>query len=60
MRIDAPRLALLTSPPLLTVRELNGTQVDEAELEVKACAMGYGAVKYFDLKSHRRTDYKFR
>lgn len=31
----------------------------EAELEEAAKAMGYGAVKYADLKNNRLTDYKF-
>ncbi len=35
-------------------------QLDGAALEHAACAMGYGAVKYADLKSHRMTNYKFR
>ena len=35
-------------------------QIDEASLEHAASAMGYGAVKYADLKSHRMTNYKFR
>lgn len=34
-------------------------QTDEAEVEAAASAMGYGAVKYADLKNHRMTDYKF-
>ncbi len=34
-------------------------QVDETELEAAASAMGYGAVKYADLKNHRSTNYKF-
>lgn len=33
--------------------------MDEAELEASACAMGYGAVKYADLKNARTTNYKF-
>ncbi|KAF5828098.1 tRNA synthetases class I (R)-domain-containing protein [Dunaliella salina] len=36
-----------------------GETVDEASLEHAASAMGYGAVKYADLKSHRMTNYKF-
>jgi arginyl-tRNA synthetase len=34
-------------------------QVEESELEVATSAMGYGAVKYADLKNHRMTNYKF-
>ncbi len=33
--------------------------IDAAELEEAACAMGYGAVKYADLKGHRTTNYRF-
>jgi arginyl-tRNA synthetase len=29
------------------------------ELEEASCAMGYGAVKYADLKGHRNTNYRF-
>eukprot|EP00199_Chlamydomonas_sp_CCMP681_P000318 CAMPEP_0119106360 /NCGR_PEP_ID=MMETSP1180-20130426/4070_1 /TAXON_ID=3052 ORGANISM="Chlamydomonas cf sp, Strain CCMP681" /NCGR_SAMPLE_ID=MMETSP1180 /ASSEMBLY_ACC=CAM_ASM_000741 /LENGTH=596 /DNA_ID=CAMNT_0007091677 /DNA_START=206 /DNA_END=1996 /DNA_ORIENTATION=- len=36
-----------------------GKVVDEAELEAASSAMGYGAVKYADLKNHRQTNYKF-
>ncbi|KAF8073007.1 Arginine--tRNA ligase [Scenedesmus sp. PABB004] len=36
-----------------------GEAVDEAELEATANAMGYGAVKYADLKNSRTTNYKF-
>lgn len=32
--------------------------ISEEELEASACAMGYGAVKYSDLKNHRTTNYK--
>ncbi|GIL58748.1 hypothetical protein Vafri_13730 [Volvox africanus] len=45
-----------------TIRERRaeaGEEVDEAEVEDAACAMGYGAVKYADLKNHRTTNYKF-
>jgi arginyl-tRNA synthetase len=34
-------------------------QVNEAEIDAAASIMGYGAVKYADLKNHRTTDYKF-
>ncbi|KAF6266502.1 tRNA synthetases class I (R)-domain-containing protein [Scenedesmus sp. NREL 46B-D3] len=40
-------------------REESGDPVDEAELEAAAKAMGYGAVKYADLKNSRLTNYKF-
>ncbi|WIA09204.1 hypothetical protein OEZ86_011787 [Tetradesmus obliquus] len=40
-------------------REESGDPIDEAELEAAACAMGYGAVKYADLKNSRLTNYKF-
>lgn len=40
-------------------REEAGDPVDDAELEAAACAMGYGAVKYADLKSCRTTNYRF-
>ena len=36
-----------------------GEDIDEAELEAAACAMGYGAVKYADLRNSRLTNYKF-
>jgi arginyl-tRNA synthetase len=36
-----------------------GEEIDEAELEASACAMGYGAVKYADLRNSRLTNYKF-
>ncbi|GFR41960.1 hypothetical protein Agub_g2757 [Astrephomene gubernaculifera] len=45
-----------------TIRERRaeaGEEVDDAEVEAAACAMGYGAVKYADLKNHRTTNYKF-
>lgn len=34
-------------------------QIDEEELQRVAGIMGYGAVKYADLKNHRMTNYKF-
>jgi arginyl-tRNA synthetase len=40
-------------------REEAGEDVDEAELDAAAAAMGYGAVKYADLKNARMTNYKF-
>lgn len=39
-------------------RESRGEPITDEELEEAACAMGYGAVKYFDLKSNRLSNYK--
>lgn len=36
-----------------------GEDIDEAELDAASSAMGYGAVKYADLKNSRLTNYKF-
>lgn len=36
-----------------------GEEIDPAEVDQAACAMGYGAVKYADLKNSRFTSYKF-
>eukprot|EP00877_Chromochloris_zofingiensis_P000175 jgi/Chrzof1/10158/Cz04g31040.t1 len=36
-----------------------GEEISEQELKDAACAMGYGAVKYADLKNSRTTNYKF-
>lgn len=36
----------------------SGEPIDEAEIEKTACIMGYGAVKYADLKNSRLTSYK--
>lgn len=36
-----------------------GEDVSDEELETSSCAMGYGAVKYADLKNSRLTNYKF-
>jgi arginyl-tRNA synthetase len=33
--------------------------INEAELDAASSAMGYGAVKYADLKGHRTTNYRF-
>ena len=44
-----------------TIRERRaeaGEPVDEAELDAAACAMGYGAVKYADLKNNRTSSYR--
>jgi hypothetical protein len=48
---------LLLSPVLF--HHQSGDPIDEAELEAAANAMGYGAVKYADLKNSRLTNYKF-
>ena len=44
---------------LLARRQEAGEAIDEAEIDAAACAMGYGAVKYADLKNSRLTNYKF-
>jgi len=44
---------------LRTRREEQGEEINEEELVSSACAMGYGAVKYADLKNSRLTNYKF-
>ena len=36
-----------------------GEEIDTEVINFTASAMGYGAVKYADLKNHRKTDYKF-
>jgi len=40
-------------------RAASGETISEEELEAAACAMGYGSVKYADLKNQRMTNYKF-
>eukprot|EP00798_Chlamydomonas_sp_ICE-L_P023140 gene23140-30344_t len=40
-------------------KQENGEAINEAECQAAAAAMGYGAVKYADLKNHRLTNYKF-
>lgn len=40
-------------------REEKGDPIDDEELERSAAVMGYAAIKYFDLKNNRKTDYKF-
>jgi arginyl-tRNA synthetase len=40
-------------------KALADTITDEAEIEATAEAMGYGAVKYFDLRQNRLSDYIF-
>jgi hypothetical protein len=37
----------------------SGEEVNEAEAQVAAAAMGYGAVKYADLKNSRLTNYRW-
>ncbi len=32
--------------------------ISEEELDTASSAMGYGAIKYADLKNHRTTNYK--
>ncbi len=49
----SPQLELLNPGPSIH------RQANEEEVEATASAMGYGAVKYADLKNHRMTDYKF-
>jgi arginyl-tRNA synthetase len=49
-------LPLLLCPPH---HHQSGDPIDEAELEAAANALGYGAVKYADLKNSRLTNYKF-
>ena len=39
-------------------RKKRGEPFTEEELEEAAAIMGYGAVKYADLKNNRKTDYK--
>jgi arginyl-tRNA synthetase len=41
-----------------TISEKRGDDMTPEEIEHAAAAMGYGAVKYADLKNHRTTDYK--
>ncbi|GFH13268.1 uncharacterized protein HaLaN_09115 [Haematococcus lacustris] len=36
-----------------------GNEISEEELHTTSCIMGYGAVKYADLKNYRMTNYKF-
>lgn len=39
-------------------REEKGDPIEEEELDSSAAVMGYAAIKYFDLKNNRKTDYK--
>lgn len=43
---------------IATIKERR-PDISEEELEQSSSAMGYGAVKYADLKSHRMTNYRF-
>jgi arginyl-tRNA synthetase len=55
--LDAARDRMKTS---LEMRAAEGkTELSGAGLEAAAAAIGYGAVKYFDLKQHSSTDYIF-
>jgi len=36
-----------------------GEEISEEDLEYASCAMGYGAVKYADLKNNRLSNYRF-
>lgn len=40
-------------------REERGELIDDDELDKNAGIMGYAAVKYMDLKSNRKSDYKW-
>ncbi len=40
------------------IRERRGDEMSGAEIEDAAAVMGYGAVKYADLKNNRNTNYK--
>eukprot|EP00210_Caulerpa_lentillifera_P005575 g5332.t1 len=40
-------------------REERNEPITDEELEIASCAMGYGAVKYADLKNNRLSNYKF-
>lgn len=40
-------------------REERNEPISEEELEISSSAMGYGAVKYADLKNNRLSNYKF-
>lgn len=40
-------------------REERGEPISDDELDRNAGIMGYAAVKYMDLKSNRKTDYRY-
>lgn len=41
-----------------TIQERRGDDISSQELEESSSIMGYGAIKYADLKNNRKTDYK--
>ena len=41
-----------------TIKERRGEDITDEELETSSSIMGYGAIKYADLKNNRKTDYK--
>ena len=41
-----------------SMRERRGEDISAADLDEAASVMGYGAVKYADLKNNRNTNYK--
>lgn len=41
-----------------TIKERRGDDITDEELESSSSIMGYGAIKYADLKNNRKTDYK--
>lgn len=41
-----------------TIKERRGDDITPEELEASSAAMGYGAVKYYDLRNNRLTNYK--
>ena len=41
-----------------TIKERRGDDITDEELENSSSIMGYGAIKYADLKNNRKTDYK--
>lgn len=42
-----------------TIKERRGDDISHEELEESSSVMGYGAVKYADLKNNRSTNYKW-
>ncbi|CAK0784285.1 hypothetical protein CVIRNUC_007489 [Coccomyxa viridis] len=42
-----------------TIKERRGDDISAEELDESSSIMGYGAIKYADLKNNRKTDYKF-
>ena len=41
-----------------TIKERRGDDISAEELDESSSIMGYGAIKYADLKNNRKTDYK--